>query len=65
MPQSGGVFHSLPGGAAFGAVVGKARPHVVQEKVGVGPDQLEALLGLVCQAVGDEFGRWQDWQPVV
>ena len=42
-------------GAAFGAAIGQTRPHVVQQKVGVGPDQLEALLRLILQPVGDEF----------
>jgi hypothetical protein len=45
------------GGAAFGAVVGQPRAHVVQQKVGIGPDQLEALLGLAVQPVGDVFRR--------
>jgi hypothetical protein len=42
-----------------------ARPaHVVQQEVGVRPDQLEALLGPVFQAVVTCFGVWQDCSQV-
>jgi hypothetical protein len=29
----------------------------VQEKVGIGPDELEALRGLICEAMRDELRR--------
>ena len=45
MPQSGGVRHSWPGGPAFRSAVGQPRPHVVEQEVRVGPDELPAQLG--------------------
>ena len=41
--------------AALGAVVGQPFAHVMEQKIGHRPDQLEALLGLVLQPFGHEF----------
>ena len=41
MPQSGGVRHSLPLASPFGPAVGEPFAHVVEQEVGVGPDELE------------------------
>ena len=37
----------LPGRARFGAVVGKGRAHIVQQHIGIGPNQLKALLSAI------------------
>src|SRR5690606_40629102 len=46
-----------PVGIALGPVVGEALAHVVQQQVGVGPDQLEAMFGLWRVAPGDVVGH--------
>ena len=43
--------------AGFGPSVGQPRPHIVQQHVCVGPNQLEALLWLIDQPVGHKRGR--------
>lgn len=46
----------LPVGLAFGPVVGKSLAHVVQQHVGVGPDELIAQFGFRAVGGGAEFG---------
>ena len=50
----------VPRRPCFGTVVGKAIAHVVQQQVGVGPDQLGAVLGPVGQAMRDKGGPVAD-----
>ena len=39
----------------FGPVIRQIRAHIMQQKIGVRPDQLKALFRLILQSVGNEF----------
>ena len=58
MPQSGGVRHSRPSATTLGPMVGEALAHVVQQQVGVRPDQLVLQSGSAASvAPGRELGH--------
>ena len=57
MPQSGGGPPLGAGGLAVGAVVGQPLAHVVDEQVGVGPDDLIVERRDVGVGAGRELGR--------
>ena len=63
MPQSGGVRHSLPVGVAHLLAVGQALAHVVQQEIGIGPDQLEGMRLVGASRRVTNFGVWQEAQP--
>jgi hypothetical protein len=46
-----------PARRALGPMVGQPLAHIVQQKVGIGPDQLEGLLRAALVAAGDVFRR--------
>ena len=55
MPQSGAVRHSLARRLAVGAMIGEPLAHVVQQEIGVRPDQLVGEMRLARRFAGHEF----------
>ncbi len=62
-PQSGRRAPLAACSQAHLLPVGKFRPHIMQQEIGIGPDQLEGERRMAASRRVTYFGLWQVAQP--